>query len=101
MRLLILKMQEPILTILCMHPTSLMRTVDISLALSQDNLMFIGAVRRLTSHGELETCRNAPGRTHNPIPAIALIELGALACTVLCTIAIKHDNRLSNSLRTV
>ncbi len=36
--LLILEMQKPVFSILCMHPCSLMRTVDVCLTLSQDHL---------------------------------------------------------------
>ena len=95
---LVLEMEEPVFTILGMHPTSLMRAVDVGLALSQHNLMFVRTVGRLGAHGQLETVGNTSRRTHNPVPALALIELRTFAGAILRAIAIKHDDGLSDSL---
>ena len=100
-RLLVLEMQEPVLAILRMHPTTLMRAVDVGLALSQHDLMLIGAIRTLRAHSQLEPRRHTTSRTHNPVPSIALIELRPFASSVLSTIAIKHNHRLANGLRTI
>ena len=90
----ILEMKEPVFAILGMHPSSLMRAIDSCFPLRQNNLMLVRSIGRLASHSQLETCRHTTGRTHDPIPAIALIELRSLTSTILCTITIKDNDRL-------
>ena len=99
--LLVLEVQEPVFTIFCMHPATLMRAVDISLTLLEHNLMFVRTIGRLRTHSQLETLGNTASRTHNPIPAIALVELRTFAGAVLSTVSVEHDDGLPNSLRTV
>ena len=93
-----LEMQKPILTIFSMYPSTLMRTIDVALSLRHHLHRFIRSIRRLTSHRHLKSFLNSTGREHNPIPAITLIELWSFAGAVLCSIAIKNDNRIANSL---
>ena len=81
-----------------MHPSPLMRAVDVGLSLCQYNLMFIRPIRRFRAHGQLEARGHTACRTHDPVPAVTLIELRTLAGTVLRAVAIEHDHRLSDSL---
>ena len=99
--LLVLEMQEPVFTIFSMYPTALMRPVDVCLALCQYDLVLIWTVGRLGTHGELETCWHAPSRTHDPVPAVTLIELRTFTGTVFRTVAIEDNHWLSNSTRAV
>ena len=97
----ILKMQEPVFTIFGMHPTSLMRAVDIGFSLSQYNFVLVRTIRRFRTHGQLKTSRHAASRTHNPVPPVALIELWSFAGAVLRAVAVEYDDRLSNGFCTV
>ena len=99
--LLVLKVQEPVFAVFRVNPASLMGAVDGGLALCQHNLMLIRTVWRLGAHGELETRGHTTGRTHDPVPAVALIELRAFAGTVLCAIAVEDDDRLSDGAHAV
>ena len=84
-----------------MDPATLMRTVDIGFALMEHNLPLVGAIGRLGTHGELMTNGDATGRTHNPIPAIALVELRTFCRTVGGAIAVEHNNRISYLMHSV
>ena len=66
------------------------------LALCQHNLVLVGTVGRLRPHGQLESLWHTAGRTHNPVPAVTLVELRTFAGTVLRAVAIKHDDGLSD-----
>ena len=96
--LLILKMYEPVFAIFGMYPTALVRTVNLGFALCQYYLVLVGTERRFAAHGQLEACGHAACRAHNPVPALALVELGALASAVLSTVAIEYDDGLSDGL---
>ena len=67
-----------------MYPAALMRAVDVGLA-----------------HSQLKSCWHTAGRTHDPVPAIAFVELWTFAGAVLCTVAVEHDNGLSDSTCTI
>ena len=98
---LVLEMQEPVFAILCVHPSALMRAVDVCLALCQHNLVLVGAVRALAAHSQLETRGHAARRTHNPIPAVALVKLRPFAGAVLSAVAVEDDDRLAYCFRPV
>ena len=78
-----------------------MRPVDVGLALSQYDLVLIGTVGRFGTHCQLEACGDTACWAHNPVPAIALIELRTFAGTVFRAVAVKDDNGLSDGSCTV
>ena len=84
-----------------MYPRALVRTVNLGLALSQHDFMLVGTIRTLATHGQLEALWHTTGRTHNPIPAVALIELWTLAGTILRAVTVEHDDGLTYWARTV
>ena len=94
--LLVLEVQKPVLAILRVYPAALMGAVDAGLALRQHDLMLVGAVRAFTAHGQLETRGHAACRTHDPVPAVALVEFRTLTGAVLCAVAVEHDDRLAD-----
>ena len=99
--LFVLEMYEPVFTIFRMHPATLMRTIDIRLALCQYDLVLVGTIRRFRTHRQLEARRYTASRTHDPVPTIALIELRTLAGAILSTITIENDDRLSDRFQTI
>ena len=98
---LVLEMQEPVLTILRVYPAALMRAVDAGLTLCQHLLVLVRAKGRLRAHSQLKASRHAAGRTHNPVPAVALIELRSFAGAVLRAVAVEDDDGLADGLGTV
>ena len=97
----VLEMHEPVFTVFGMYPSSLMRSVDRSISLLQHYLMLVRTVGRLGAHCQLKTRGDTTSRTHNPIPTITLVELGTFAGAVLVTVAIEHDNGLTNGFHTI
>ena len=93
---LVLEVQEPVFAVFRMHPAALMGAVDGTLALLQHNLVLVGTVRRLRAHGQLEALGHTAGGTHDPVPAVALVELRPFARAVGRAVAVKDDNGLSN-----
>ena len=81
-----------------MHPSPLMRTVDIRFPLPQHFFSVVRSVRAFAAHRQLEARRHPSCRAHDPIPPITLIEFRAFACTVFRTIAVEHDDGLSDCL---
>ena len=65
-----------------MHPRALMRTVDVRLSLLQHASPLVGAVGRAAAHCQLPSLRHAACGTHDPIPALALVEFWALGRVV-------------------
>ncbi len=89
---LVLEVQEPVFAVFRVHPRALMGPVDGAVALGQHLAHLVGAEGRAGAHGQLEARGHAAGRTHNPIPAVALVEFGALAGVVLGAVAVEHDD---------
>ena len=89
-------MQEPVFTVLGVNPTTLMRAVDVGLALCQHDFMFVRTIGTFTAHGQLEACWHPTCRAHNPIPAIAFVELRSFAGAVFITITVEHDNGIAD-----
>ena len=79
-----------------MYPAALVRTIDSGCSLCQHHLALVRSVRTLGTHGQLETCGHSTGRTHDPVPAVALVELGTFAGTVFGAVAVEHDDRVAD-----
>ena len=94
--ILVLEVQKPVFALRRVHPSTLVGAVHGGLALSQHNLMLVGAERTLRPHGQLEARGHTPGGAHNPVPSIALIELGTFAGAVLGAVAIEDDDGLAD-----
>ena len=99
--LLVLEVQEPVLTVFGVYPTALMRAVDVGLSLCQYDLMLVRAKRTLAAHGQLETFRHTAGRTHDPVPAVTLIKLRSLTGAVRRAVSIKHNHRIADRFQAV
>ena len=94
-------MEEPVFATLQVHPSALMRTVDVGVAHGKYTFAFVWPEGTLRAHGQLMSDGNTTGGTHNPIPAIALVELGTFCRTVFRAVAIEHNHGVANLLHAV
>ena len=78
-----------------------MRAVDACVACGQHLFALVGAERTLGAHGQLMAYGNATGRTHNPIPAVALVELRSFGRAVFRAVSVEHNHGIANLLHAV
>ena len=83
-----------------MYPSTLMRAVDIGLALSENDLHLIRAVRTLAAHGELPSLGHAAGRTHDIIIGTVFIKLRSLGGMII-VIAVEDDDGVTDGMGAV
>ena len=91
---LVLEMKEPVLPHSSVHPSPLVRAVDIGVTLCQHLLRLIRPVRSLGTHGELEARGHSPCRAHDPVPPLPLVELRSLTGAVLRAVAVEDNDGL-------
>ena len=95
---LVLEVEEPVFAILRIDPRTLMRAVDLRLALREADIFLIRAIRVLRAEFDLPAVLHAARRTHYIIIAVALVELRALDGR-LVLVAVIDDARGANDLR--
>ena len=83
-----------------MHPGSLVRTIDVGLALPHHLFPFVRTVGRLGAHGQLPTHGDTTGGIHNPVVAITLVELRTLGGMVYLT-SVENDAGLTDGTHAV
>ena len=83
-----------------MHPRPLVGSVDVGLALRHNLASLVRSVYVLAAHGKLPSMLHAASRTHYPVVAVALVQLGSLGGVVKLT-AVEDDARLAYSLGAV
>ena len=90
---LILKVDEPRFSCICIYPASLMRTVDGGLPLRHHDLWFIGSINIPWTKHQL------PTGSKNIIVTISFIELRSFYRMVLPVISIEHHYRIGDHFR--
>ena len=76
--MLILEVDEPVFTVLGVHPGPLMRSVDLRFALGQAHILLIGSVGIFGAQNHLPTVFHASGGRHDIVVAVTFVEFGAL-----------------------
>ena len=71
-------MKEPILSLGCVNPTSLVRAVNGSVSLLKHPFPFIRPVGAAATHGKLPTMFHSTRRAEYPVPSITLINFRSL-----------------------
>ena len=77
--MLILEVEEPVLTVLCIYPSTLVRAVHILvLSLSHTNILLVRTVWIPGTQFYLPALLHSARRAHDVLIAVALVEFGTL-----------------------
>ena len=98
--MLVLEVEEPVFTVLCIDPGALVRAIDLRLALCKAHILLVGTKGTATAEFYLPAVLHATGGAEDVVVAVALVELGALDGG-LVLVSVIYDTRGSDHLGAV
>src|SRR5438552_10462429 len=96
----VLEMDEPPLSRRIIDDRALVRAVDRRLSLLQNDLRLVRAINILRSEDELPAILHAAGGRGNDVPAVTLVEIGALERRLLIRFVV-DDFTLAEEFRCI